>query len=811
MITPSDKMILAIGVVLAVICKSQYVEAAFEAPSSTSNAQQSSSNFIGAHPSDSGILSFPLLTHDHVVNRRRRELKLSSSARQDEPSYDRIPRNHNLRQLASSSSQPAQQQLGALYQGYGTHYIDIWVGYPAQRQTAVVDTGSSVTAFPCTECTDCGRHTDEPFNETASGSFRRFSCSSTGAAGQCVYGECNGNGMCIIKHDFGSGEDASSWTAFEAEDVAYAGGPHDRFIDGAAPLDGPEDEMGSNPLHASEFSFPLTFGCQTSVSGYFEKQLASGVMGMDRRAQSFWGQMRASQVIHRAQFSLCFVRQPIASISGTTAGAVTLGGVDTRLHTTPMVFAKAMGHGSTASFKAHVRKFYLRESGGTSVMYDGKSKYHALNVNENDLNGEEDFNFDSGTTDTYFTKALSDEFRRVWHEITRMQYTNEPVSITDDQLRKLPTIILQMVPHEGGVGDEVQAANPAEVPGLAGKVDTGTPNDVMLSIPPTHYMQHNARDGTYTSRIYLDRDNAMGSVLGANAMMGHNILFDMDAARIGFAESECDYARLVAESGTASALGVDGSSSGGWVSSPATGSEDGGGTHQICGSLKCRGLFGLTMTILFILFFCFARRYVTKRDDGMRTNNAVSPAEFEMKASSRSRGEYSDSDRYAASERGGYRDKAPPSSSYSDAGSSRASERSSRHHGSRRGSSEDGSHRSQHSSRGIDRSYRSTTGDSIQSHHSSRSQRSSGTHHSSHSHRTSESHRSSSSHRSGSSRGSNGSGGSRESHRSRQSSNSHRSRPNDRYYSEGERSSSRRDARYSGDYDDDIPMPPSIS
>lgn len=294
-------------------------------------------------------------------------------------------------------------------------------------------------------------------------------------------------------------------------------------------------------------------------------------------------------------------------------------------------------------------------------------------------------------------------------------------------------------------------------------------------------------------------------------MMGHNILFDMDAARIGFAESECDYARLVAESGTASALGVDGSSSGGWVSSPATGSEDGGGTHQICGSLKCRGLFGLTMTILFILFFCFARRYVTKRDDGMRTNNAVSPAEFEMKASSRSRGEYSDSDRYAASERGGYRDKAPPSSSYSDAGSSRASERSSRHHGSRRGSSEDGSHRSQHSSRGIDRSYRSTTGDSIQSHHSSRSQRSSGTHHSSHSHRTSESHRSSSSHRSGSSRGSNGSGGSRESHRSRQSSNSHRSRPNDRYYSEGERSSSRRDARYSGDYDDDIPMPPSIS
>ena len=135
--------------------------------------------------------------------------------------------------------------------------------------------------------------------------------------------------MCIIEHNFGTPDspDASSWTAYETDDVAYAGGPHDRSIDGGAAtpmIDPTEDEL--NPIHAPEFSFALTFGCQTSVSGYFEKQLASGIMGLDRRAQSFWGQMRTEQVIHRAQFSLCFVKQPIASISGSTAGAVTLGG-----------------------------------------------------------------------------------------------------------------------------------------------------------------------------------------------------------------------------------------------------------------------------------------------------------------------------------------------------------------------------------------------------------------------------------------------------------------------------------------------------
>mmetsp|Transcript_1276 Transcript_1276/g.2921 ORF Transcript_1276/g.2921 Transcript_1276/m.2921 type:complete len:225 (+) Transcript_1276:664-1338(+) len=94
------------------------------------------------------------------------------------------------------------------------------------------------------------------------------------------------------------------------------------------------------------------------------KQLASGVVGLDRKAQSFWGQMRASQIIHRAQFSLCFVRQPVASFSGTHAGAVSFGGADPRLHASPMVFAKAMGHGSTASFKVRARKMYLGENGG---------------------------------------------------------------------------------------------------------------------------------------------------------------------------------------------------------------------------------------------------------------------------------------------------------------------------------------------------------------------------------------------------------------------------------------------------------------
>mmetsp|Transcript_1277 Transcript_1277/g.2930 ORF Transcript_1277/g.2930 Transcript_1277/m.2930 type:complete len:267 (+) Transcript_1277:128-928(+) len=118
------------------------------------------------------------------------------------------------------------------------------------------------------------------------------------------------------------------------------------------------------PHHRSPLLLPPHLQLPDFHHRVLPKQLASGVVGLDRKAQSFWGQMCTSQIIHPAQFSLCFVRQPVASFSGTHAGAVSFGGADPRLHASPMVFAKAMGHGSTASFKVRARKMYLGENGG---------------------------------------------------------------------------------------------------------------------------------------------------------------------------------------------------------------------------------------------------------------------------------------------------------------------------------------------------------------------------------------------------------------------------------------------------------------
>jgi len=51
----------------------------------------------------------------------------------------------------------------------------------------------------------------------------------------------------------------------------------------------------------------------------------------------------------------------------------------------------------------------------------------------------------------------------------------------------------------------------------------------------------------YVPRFYTDEGR--GSVLGANVMMGHNIVFDQVNGRLGIAESHCDYVDLVTNMG----------------------------------------------------------------------------------------------------------------------------------------------------------------------------------------------------------------------------------------------------------------------
>lgn len=245
---------------------------------------------------------------------------------------------------------------GALYQGYGTHYIDLWIGSPIpQRQTMIVDTGSSITAFPCSGCNDCGNsasasttaassssssslapqqhgksyHTDDVYQTSKSTSYIEKQCTRDAhllKKDVCDYGYCikapftNGSnaniGRCEVTTSYAEG---SSWTALEGEDVVYpaVGGSSSSMGD-------VEVEDGTSGI-PQWLDFRLKFGCQEKVScfsfsflyhfiiwshlspinhpssldvtfvqvtGFFRTQLEDGIMGMNNKDAAFWFQLR---------------------------------------------------------------------------------------------------------------------------------------------------------------------------------------------------------------------------------------------------------------------------------------------------------------------------------------------------------------------------------------------------------------------------------------------------------------------------------------------------------------------------------------
>jgi hypothetical protein len=436
-----------------------------------------------------------------------------------EHEHDRRRRRH----LSTSSTTLHSQytQMNPLYQGYGTHYVDLWVGTPIpQRQTLIVDTGSAVTAFPCQECVhDCGtgHHVDSYYQESDSRTFHVVECS------RCKIGACHRHygkqrpKACLVTANY---QEGSSWKAFEASDVVYSGGPHDSI------------------LKTNRHSFRMHFCCQTKLTGFFQTQMADGIMGMEMASSSMWKQMYNQGVLQEKSFALCLSRQATVSRSGTLAGSMTLGGVNPKLHNTNMVYANQIN--TKGWFVVRLKRLFLRTHGGEFVQVPHADKvlveYRQVDVLQHD---DEDGNndiivLDSGTTDTYLSQTLYHDFNKAWKSLMDgRSYNNDNRRYTNDELALLPTILFQLEAHDKDDGD-------LHTPGLVGEdLDPNRPTDVLVAMPPTHYMEYNPNTKRYTSRLYFNEKK--GGVLGANFMMGHDVYFDAHRGRIGFAESTCDY------------------------------------------------------------------------------------------------------------------------------------------------------------------------------------------------------------------------------------------------------------------------------
>lgn len=365
----------------------------------------------------------------------------------------------------------------------GTHHVHVYIGSPAQRQTLIVDTGSRAMAFPCKPCRSCGEHASPYFDPALSTTQRISKC------GNCVLegiSTCSLFGdHCEINQKYTEG---SSWSAHELEDIVWLGTSN--------VVESLEDHMQLATIYA--------FGCQTSVKGLFQKQYADGILGLARHESSLVAAYFHANVIHRNAFSLCLTMD---------AGHLSLGGsMPRQYHREPMKMTPiTREHGW---YSVEVTQLLV---GGIEVT----SSENNLSLLQS-INSGKGCILDSGTTDTYLPAKLAKRFAKA-----AMAATNGLTNFSDQlRQRSYSFAEFQILPQITFV--------------LA--------NNVTLTMEPRHYMEGITLDRgdlvdqwegskILTNRVYLEETD--GAVLGANAMIGVDILFDLQGHQVGIAKADC--------------------------------------------------------------------------------------------------------------------------------------------------------------------------------------------------------------------------------------------------------------------------------
>jgi len=189
-------------------------------------------------------------------------------------------------------------QLIPLYPGFGTHFAYFYIGSPAQRQSLIVDTGDHYTLFPCTDCKNCGAHTDKYWSPSSSTTSSVLKCNTTSSSS-------SGNNKCVAKEDYSEG---SSWEGYEVRDRVYAGDLDPKLMKNDA---------------TSQLAVDLKFACIQSSTGLFRTQFADGVLGLSNSPDALPFQLKAKGITATSTFALCF------RVGG---GILTLGGMDPKVN-----------------------------------------------------------------------------------------------------------------------------------------------------------------------------------------------------------------------------------------------------------------------------------------------------------------------------------------------------------------------------------------------------------------------------------------------------------------------------------------------
>ncbi len=208
--------------------------------------------------------------------------------------------------------------------------------------------------------------------------------------------------------------------------------------------------------------------------------------------------MYQAGAISRNAFSLCFTR---------SGGHLSLGGSDSTCHLEPMKYSNISQTHGWYSLQVQLVTVGNISIVNSQTLYSFESGKGTI--------------LDSGTTDTFLPKAVAPKLASVWKDWCGLDYSNEPRFYSVTEFERLPNVYITF---QGNV------------------TLTMTPESYMEGVPDSSSDASHARPwwrGKHqlTNRLYADEPQ--GAVLGANAMFGHDVLFDTQAHRVGLARADC--------------------------------------------------------------------------------------------------------------------------------------------------------------------------------------------------------------------------------------------------------------------------------
>lgn len=220
-------------------------------------------------------------------------------------------------------------------------------------------------------------------------------------------------------------------------------------------------------------------------------------MGMSREPDAFFLQFHAQGVIESRLFSQCLSRD---------GGSLVVGGVDLHLNHAPLVYTPLKENG------------YRYWSVSMTHLMVGHETVHA---SESIYNANRGCVFDTGTTFIVMPEAVKEPFERAWaaawattkssHWVSQLQQyvAGQRYLLSPEQVRALPDVCFHFQ------------------------------NNVELCVPSTQYLQQDPMNARrYTATIFFE-NFAQATILGASALMNHNVVYDMDNHRIGFTRANC--------------------------------------------------------------------------------------------------------------------------------------------------------------------------------------------------------------------------------------------------------------------------------